>query len=223
MKSALCRIAALVALAHAVHAAPLVTAGKPAEFSIRVVGDGALRVTLKPLDFKADLSSNPALLDRTDAPVLRLQELNEPKEITAGGLSISIKPDPLTLRVSSTEGTLIQELSFQNDGGITFPLDDQPVLGLGEGGPMPGKDWRHDPVQFDRRGRLDTMEPHWQSDAYGSRNPVALLVGTRGWGLWFATPWGKIDLSKPETGKFIPIEAKDPKAMRQTFGNQQLQ
>ncbi|MEK7951998.1 glycoside hydrolase family 31 protein [Luteolibacter soli] len=220
MKSALCRMAAFAALANALHAAPLVTAGKPAELSIRVVGEGALRVTLKPLDFTAELPPNPALLDRTDVPLLRLQEITEAKEITAGTLKVSVKPDPLTVRVSSANGTLIQELAFQADGSIDFPLDDQPVLGLGEGGPMPGKNWRTDPVQFDRRGRLDTMEPHWQSDAYGSRNPVALLAGTRGWGLWFATPWGKIDLSKPDTGKFIPIEAKDPKAMRQTFGNQ---
>ncbi|HEY1123759.1 MAG TPA: TIM-barrel domain-containing protein [Haloferula sp.] len=223
MKPVLRWMAALAALTLAAKAAPLLTAGKPAELSIRVVGDGVLRITLKPLDSKADLPSNPTLLDRSDEPVLRLQEISEPKEITANGLKVSIKPAPLTIRVSSKNDVLIQELAFQADGSIVFPLDDQPVLGLGEGGPMPGKDWRNDPVQFDRRGRLDTMEPHWQSDAYGSRNPVALLAGTRGWGLWFSTPWGKIDLSKPDTGKFIPVEAKDPKAMRQTFGNQQLQ
>jgi len=223
MNLPLCWMAMLFALGNAVLAAPLVTAGKPAELSIRVVGEGVLRVTLKPSDLKEDLPANPALLDRADAPVLRLRELNDTKEITAGKLKVSVKPDPLTVRVSSAEGVLIQELAFQADGSIAFPLDDQPVLGLGEGGPMPGKNWRNDPVQFDRRGRLDTMEPHWQSDAYGSRNPVALLAGTRGWGLWFATPWGKIDLSKPDTGRFIPIEAKDPKAMRQTHGNQQLQ
>jgi len=223
MNLPLCWMAMLFALGNAVLAAPLVTAGKPAELSIRVVGEGVLRVTLKPSDLKEDLPANPALLDRADAPVLRLRELNDTKEITAGKLKVSVKPDPLTVRVSSAEGVLIQELAFQADGSIAFPLDDQPVLGLGEGGPMPGKNWRNDPVQFDRRGRLDTMEPHWQSDAYGSRNPVALLAGTRGWGLWFATPWGKIDLSRPDTGRFIPIEAKDPKAMRQTHGNQQLQ
>lgn len=223
MKLILCRMTALAALANAVHGAPLVTAGNPAELNIRVVGEGALRVTLKPLEFKPELPANPALLDRADAPVLRLQEISEAKEITAGGLKVSVKPDPLTVRVSSADGVLIQQLAFQNDGSIAFPLDDQPVLGLGEGGPMPSKDWKNAPLQFDRRGRMDTMQPHWQSDAYGSRNPVALLAGTRGWGLWFATPWGKIDLSKPDTGKFIPIEAKDPHAMRQTFGNQQLQ
>jgi len=223
MKPILHRMAALAALMSAVHAAPLVTAGKPAELSIRVVGEGALRVTLKPIDFKPELPANPALLDKSDTPELRLQDISDTKEITAAGLKVSVKPVPLTVRVSTMDGTLIQELAFQNDGTISFPLDDQPLLGLGEGGPLPGKNWRNDPVQFDRRGRLDTMEPHWQSDAYGSRNPVALLAGTRGWGLWFATPWGKIDLSKPDAGKFIPIEAKDPKAMRQTFGNQQLQ
>ncbi|MCW1921831.1 DUF5110 domain-containing protein [Luteolibacter arcticus] len=223
MNPLFCRMAALAALMTATHAAPLVTAGKPAELSIRVTGDRALRVTLKPLDFKPELPVNPALLDRTDEPVIRIQEIDRPREIAAGVLKVSLKPDPLTIRVTSADGVLIQELAFQNDGSVSFPLDGQPVLGLGEGGPLPGKDWRNAPVEFDRRGRFDGMQPRWQSDAYGSRNPVALLAGTGGWGLWFATPWGKIDLSKPDTGKFIPIEAKDPKAMRQSHGNQQLQ
>ena len=45
-------------------------------------------------------------------------------------------------------------------------------------------------MQFDRRGALDTMEPRWQSDMYGSRNPVAMLLGTGGWGMFVATQWG---------------------------------
>jgi hypothetical protein len=38
------------------------------------------------------------------------------------------------------------------------------------------------------------MEPRWQSDAYGSRNPVTMLVGTKGWGLLRADAVGQIDL-----------------------------
>jgi alpha-glucosidase (family GH31 glycosyl hydrolase) len=120
MNLPLCWMAILFALGHAVHATPLVTAGKPAELSIRVVGDGALRVTLKPIEFQPELPANPALLERADAPVLLLQELSDAKEITAGGLKISVKPDPLTVRVSSAEGVLIQELAFQADDSIAL-------------------------------------------------------------------------------------------------------
>jgi alpha-glucosidase (family GH31 glycosyl hydrolase) len=205
------------------HAAPILTAGKPAELSLRAAGEHGIRVTLKPLQFAPDLPESPALLPQNKEPLLRLRELEEAKEITANGLKVSLKPNPLNVRVSSADGVLIQELTFHDDGSITFPTDDQPILGLGEGGPKPGKDWKNTPVEFDRRGRMFEMQPRWQSDAYGSRNPVALLAGTRGWGLYFATPWGKVDLSKPDAGRFLPMEAKSPEGMRQTFANQHLQ
>ena len=34
------------------------------------------------------------------------------------------------------------------------------------------------------------MEPRWQADMYGSRNPVAMLLGTGGWGLFVADAVG---------------------------------
>ncbi|HEY9515809.1 MAG TPA: TIM-barrel domain-containing protein, partial [Gemmatimonadaceae bacterium] len=43
-----------------------------------------------------------------------------------------------------------------------------------------------------------------QSGAYGSRNPVPLLIGTGGWGLYVATPWVQVDLSDAKRGTFIP-------------------
>ena len=187
------------------------------------MGEHGIRITLKPLQFAPDLPGNPVLPEPNKEPLLRLRELDVPKEITANGLKVFVRPDPLNVRVSTTGGALIQELTFHDDGSIAFPIDDQPILGLGEGGPKPGKDWKHAPVEFDRRGRMFEMQPRWQSDAYGSRNPVALLAGTRGWGLYFATPWGKVDLSKPDTGRVLPMEARSPEGMRQTFANQHLQ
>jgi len=210
----------LVTIADAV---PIMTAGKPAELNIRAAGEHGIRVTLKPLDFAPEFPLNPALLEQNEAPLLRLRDLDEAKEIKTNGLKVSLKPNQLTVRVSSPEGALIQELTFHEDGSIAFPTDDQPILGLGEGGPKPAKDWKNTVVEFDRRGRLFEMQPRWQSDAYGSRNPVALLVGTRGWGLYFATPWGKVDLSKPDSGRFLPIEARPPEGMRQSHANQHLQ
>jgi alpha-glucosidase/alpha-D-xyloside xylohydrolase len=94
------------------------------------------------------------------------------------------------------------------------------VLGLGEGGPRPERDvpWREQPVQFDRRGRLDTMEPRWQADMYGSRNPAPVLFGTGGWGLFVAAPWVQVDLRNADRGVFLPVT---PGGEPQTERNQQ--
>ena len=52
---------------------------------------------------------------------------------------------------------------------------------------MPGK---IKPIEFDRRGRFFEMQPRWQSDAYGTRNPVPMLTGTKGWALFVASALG---------------------------------
>ena len=135
---------------------------------------------------------------------------------------IEVRGNPLTIVVTSPSGRLVQELVFEADGLLGFRLDGQPVLGLGEGGPKPerGAPWREQPVQFDRRGRLDTMEPRWQSDMYGSRNPAPVLFGTGGWGLFVAAPWVQVDLTRADRGVFLPV-APDASAAPQTERNQQ--
>ncbi|MCP5546649.1 MAG: hypothetical protein H7A50_04675 [Akkermansiaceae bacterium] len=142
-----------------------------------------------------------------------------------GDLRIEVRTQPVWIGVKRADVTLVQELDVHDDGTVSTRLGDQPVLGLGEGGPRPtkGVDWRKASVEFDRRGRLHAIEPRWQTDAYGSRNPVALLTGTKGWGLCFASPWGRIDLTGREAGVFIPVGRKDPAEMRQSFANQREQ
>ena len=76
---------------------------------------------------------------------------------------------------------------------------------MGEGGPQPRRgNWREMPIEFDRRGRDHAMRPRWQANAYGSRNPVSLMIGTDGWVMFVATPWGQIDLGDEDQGKFTP-------------------
>ena len=140
-----------------------------------------------------------------------------------GRLHVEVRPAPLTLIVTSENGTPIQRLTFENDGTLSFALDDASVLGMGEGGPKPtpGTPWRDQPVQFDRRGALDTMEPRWQSDMYGSRNPVAMLLGTSGWGLFVATPWVQVDLRAKDLGRFVPWKPSPDVRTPQNERNQQ--
>jgi alpha-glucosidase (family GH31 glycosyl hydrolase) len=136
---------------------------------------------------------------------------------------VDVRPGPLTLRVTRPDGTLVQQLVFEPDGNLSFALDEHPVLGMGEGGPRPDKSrpWREQAVQFDRRGVVDTMEPRWQSDMYGSRNPVAMLLGTAGWGILVATPWVQVDLRSTDRGVFVAWKPTGTENTPQTERNQQ--
>ncbi|MEO7275344.1 MAG: TIM-barrel domain-containing protein [Vicinamibacterales bacterium] len=196
----------LTLVAGTASAQPITAAGQAAQLDIRVAGDHSLRITLKPLTFGGDFPLTPSVLERRyPAPVISVRDANARQQRRIAGMDVEVTGQPLTVTVRRT-GRTIQELVFAPDGSVSFDLDGQPVLGMGEGGPRPapGRPWREQPVQFDRRGLLDTMEPRWQSDMYGSRNPVAMLLGTSGWGLFVATPWVQVDLRDPARGRFVP-------------------
>jgi alpha-glucosidase/alpha-D-xyloside xylohydrolase len=204
------------------HAQTIASAGRPAQLDVRLAGDRSLRVTLAPLGI--EVPANPALAARPyPAPALSLRTLTGPVRRKVGAFSIEVRPDPLTVRVTGGAGRLVQAIAFERDGTLSFALDDQPVLGLGGGGPPPdkGTPWREQPVQFDRRGRLDTMQPRWQADMYGSRNPVAMLFGTSGWGLFVAAPWGEVDLRAPDRGVLRPWIPTGAERVPQDHRNQQ--
>ena len=181
---------------------PLLHGGEAAELEIRASGHHSVRVTLKPLAFGEGVPANPALAADHVAgePALSLREIGDPVERRVGELRVTISGQPLSVEVRNAAGRTIQTLVFEENGSLSFDVGDSPVLGMGEGGPQPGEDWRtHHEIEFDRRGRYHEMRPRWQSNAYGSRNPVAFLVGTGGWGLFVANPWVHVDL--PESGR----------------------
>jgi len=187
------------------HAATVTTAGKPAELTIRAAGEHSIRITLKPIEFDWEFPATPALAERDyPEPAIRLRQIDEAVESRVGSLQVEVRADPLTVNVSSADGKPVQNLIFQEDGTLSFKINDHPILGMGEGGPRPGPEWRDLPIEFDRRGRLHDMRPRWQANSYGSRNPVAMMTGTDGWGLFVATPWGQVDLTGEDRGVFIP-------------------
>jgi alpha-glucosidase/alpha-D-xyloside xylohydrolase len=215
---------ALIAGPAAAYGQAITAAGQPAQLDIRAAGEHSLRVTLKPTSFKEDFPVNPAVAPRPYPPAaLRLRELTGPVRKKIGTLTVDVRPGPLTLSVTNGDGLLVQALVFETDGTLSFKLDEHPVLGMGEGGPrpQPGTPWRQQAVQFDRRGQLDTMQPRWQADMYGSRNPVAMLIGTGGWGMFVAAPWGQIDLRRTDRGRFLPWTPTDAERAPQTERNQQ--
>ncbi|HUS87073.1 MAG TPA: TIM-barrel domain-containing protein [Bacteroidales bacterium] len=189
----------------------ITTLEQPARLEIREAGEHSIRITLKPTTFEAEFPYTPALAEQEYSdPVISILSLGKQITRKVGNLIVRVSPDPLTVKVTSTEDRIIQEITFMQDGNISFLLDDKPVLGMGEGGPRMGREWQEESIEFDRRGRFHEMAPRWQSNAYGSRNPVALLAGTKGWGLFMTTPWVEVDMEKEESGMFIPWDPPSP-------------
>lgn len=186
---------------------------EPAELAIRAAGEHSIRVTLRPLTFQPEFPFTPAQADREyAAPAIRLREVKEAVKAKVGGLNVEVQSSPLAIVAKAADGRPVQKIVFEENGSLSFAIGGHPVLGMGEGGPLPRGNFRTLPIEFDRRGRMEDMRPRWQSDAYGSRNPVALMIGTAGWGLFIATPWGQVDLRDAERGVFTPWQPPDPAA-----------
>ncbi|MFN2379180.1 MAG: TIM-barrel domain-containing protein [Bacteroidales bacterium] len=195
----------LLSPAAAKDAQPVKSAGVNASLIITEAGHNSVRITLLP-ETVSSVPVTPLLAEGREypSPVISLSEIDTPVSVNAGNLTVEIAIDPLKIRVLNQNGRLIQELMFDSEGNVAFLLDEGPVLGMGEGGPRLGRDWREAEIEFDRRGRYHEMVPRWQANAYGSRNPAAALTGTSGWGIYVAAPWVEVDLRDTEKGLFIP-------------------
>src|SRR6185437_3886539 len=158
------------------------------------------------------------------SPDILITSLTHPLKKQVGRLRVEIKPSPLTITVTNLKGRQIQKFIFNRDNTVTFDLYGEPVLGMGEGGPKTpaGEDWRKQTIEFDRTGRLQKMQPRWQGDAYGSRNPVPMLIGTGGWGLFVASPWVQVDLRDKHQGILIPWQPTAQDSIPQNEKNQRL-
>jgi alpha-glucosidase (family GH31 glycosyl hydrolase) len=220
-----CAVLLTILLGNTAHAQMITAAGQAAQLNIRKAGENSIRITLKPINFKDDFPFTPAVVQTTyPAPEISLLQLTTAVNKKVGNLQVEVRPHPLTIIVTNNKGQLVQNLVLQDDGKLFFKLGDAPVLGMGEGGPKPerGTPWRQQAIQYDRRGRYDSMQPRWQSDAYGSRNPVATLIGTEGWGLFVATPWVEVDLREKDRGVFVPWKPASQQATPQDQRNQHL-
>src|SRR5690606_29632523 len=134
--------------------------GQPAQLDIRAAGEHSIRITLKPVSFQDDFPVNPAIDDRAYAqPVISIREISGEITEQVGNLKVAIRPNPLTISITNAEGQPVQELTFDSEGKLAFDVGNEPVLGMGEGGPRPerGVNWRELEVEYDRRGRYHEM------------------------------------------------------------------
>ncbi len=181
--------------------------GKPSQIDIAKAGENGIRITIKPVNFNRPIPFNPVFAEtKMNSTSFSIHSLNKVAEKRIGNFIVEIYPSPFKLIIRNKKMQLIQELIFNEEGNISFNTGNAPVLGMGEGGPKPneGEDWRFNKIQFDRRGVYDSMQPRWQANAYGSRNPVPLLIGTKGWCIFVAAPWVQVDLRDNTKGVFIP-------------------
>jgi alpha-glucosidase/alpha-D-xyloside xylohydrolase len=157
-------------------------ASAPRELAVSSISERTLRIDLSPLDNEGHPFPSPptAVFVPYDAVErLRVRELPAPREIDAGSLHVSIKPQPLEITVTRADGSTVQELSFDlNDGSIIFRTP-APVFGLGEGR-----------QQFDRRGfYYDFINGQGQLyRTHGATIPVPFLIGADGWAMFIHNP-----------------------------------
>ncbi len=196
-------LVALVAAPGSSNAAGAPTAirvsGVPVELTLSQVSDRTVRIGLSSLDEKGQPQTNPpapALVSFLTSEKLRIRSLAGEKQVRVGSLRVSVKPQPLTVTVHRADGTLVQELSFNEAEGtnvLSFHTSAL-VLGLGEGA-----------EQFDRRGynyRLINGQSYRLAEL-GTRIFSPFLIGTEGWAMFIAAPYGGIDL-RGEHGVFNP-------------------
>ncbi len=201
----------------------ITVAGQAGQLDIRSAGENSIRITLKPISLKGDFPFNPALSEREyPKSFITLRTIDKTVKKTAGNFNVTVTPNPLTIIVSNSQGKEVQHLVFNKEGNLIFKMGNHPILGLGEGGskPAPGVNWRNLPVEYDRRGIYDEMAPRHQEDAYGSRNPAPMLVGTDGWAMFVSSPWVEVDLRNKEQGVIIPWKPPVGGPVLQTEGNQ---
>jgi alpha-glucosidase (family GH31 glycosyl hydrolase) len=187
---------------------------------VQSAGERGIRVTLTALDDDRDLPAPPALPEQ-ELPEYRfsLRQIEGIAVRRMGQLYVTVSSDPLAVDISTRAGRSIQNVAF-TDGGLSFRLDEHPVLGLGQGGPSMGEDWKHEPLAYDRRGHLYEMTPRRQGKAWGTRMPIPLLVGTSGWALYMAAPRVQVDLRDERRGLLVRQAPDESDAAAETANGQ---
>ena len=172
-------------------------AGRPVEIALSSVSPQTVRLTIQPLDNNQPqpIPVDGALAKDNWGPQLaRFRALDRPRRVKCGDLTVKLSGNPLTIRMESKAGHLVQEIKVDvTTGMLSFPVGESPLLALGAGGP-----------EFDRRGSADRMgsgQGAYQLGTHGGRVPVQFAIGTSGWAIYIHQPLGAFDLTGKE-GRF---------------------
>jgi alpha-glucosidase (family GH31 glycosyl hydrolase) len=179
--------------------APIRIGGRPVEIAITSVSANTLRISISPLENGQILPipHDGSLVRQTwGPPSARITGVVGERNIRCGDLTVKLSSDPLTMRVETRDGRVVQQLRVNSESGaLNFLVGNGPLLGLGQGGP-----------QFDRRGSIDRMrsgQGGYRLQTHGGRVPIPWLIGTEGWAMYVHQPKGSFDLSGIE-GRFDP-------------------
>jgi alpha-glucosidase (family GH31 glycosyl hydrolase) len=164
--------------------------GLPVEIKVSEVSRQTIRIELAPLDKQGNpqpATSSPVLVDFLAKEKFRARQLAGEKRIRIGNFRVTIQPKPLVVAVRRADGSLVQELTFNESAGtnlISFRTEAS-VLGLGEGGD-----------QFDRRGFNFPLinGQRYKLAELGARCFSPFLIGTEGWAMFVSTPRVGFDL-----------------------------
>jgi hypothetical protein len=119
-------------------ATPIRFAGQDSELVISEVGKRTVRVEL-PAAGQQSRPESSILVGFPGDEKLRVGELESERELRVGGLRVTLNPNPLTVAVHRADGTLVQQLIFDEragtNSGVSFRTESA-VLGLGEGRQM---------------------------------------------------------------------------------------
>jgi len=197
-------IPAIIALAMAT-SARAASMAVAAGWAFRPAGEHGVRITWAGTN--SVIALNPALVDGDwSRPEIQLKPGEEVTRAKVGSMRVTVAMAGHRVTVEDDQGRRVQELEFDPAANtITFAMDG-PILGLGEGG-----------EQFDRRGMNIPLTrtggvPNGQGlglAELGTRVLTPFLLGTKGWALFFGTPYGTFDL-RGDRGRFTPVNGSAP-------------
>src|SRR5213592_1121679 len=172
----------------------ILVTGRPVEIAVSQVSAETVRIIVLPIE---DGRVQPVPQDGSlvhpawNPPRARLRRLVREERVQCGNVVVKLSPDPLAVHVETRDGRLVQHLRLDSQtGSLSFLLGDQPLLGLGQGGP-----------QFDRRGSLDRMrsgQSGYMLRTHGGRLPIQWLIGTGGCAMFIHHPSGAFDFGGQE-------------------------
>jgi alpha-glucosidase (family GH31 glycosyl hydrolase) len=168
--------------------------GRPVEIALSSVSPHTVRISITAIENgkRQPIPHDGLLLQKEwSPPHARLTTLNRMQNVRCGELRVKLSAQPLTIRIETKDGRLVQQLRLnEQTGAMNFLLGDKPVLAFGQGGP-----------QFDRRGETYSNrngQGGYRLRTHGGRAPIQWLIGTAGWAMLVHHPLGSFDLTGKE-------------------------